>query len=163
MWRRRRRRRCDSDDDGVGGGGGCGGGEGDGNSDGGCGGGGCVGVRAGGGALELMAGRGYAIWGMQFFLSSYAFRAGQNLHAYTVPKFAYLVRDKKGTQNRVGYSTKVTSRHDLRPVLLQKKRRYLDGGQYLIFGRYFCPSSKYRPNITFAARVDFRWGKTTNW
>ena len=24
-------------------------------------------VRAGGGALELMAGRGYAIWGMQFF------------------------------------------------------------------------------------------------
>ena len=25
-------------------------------------------VRAGGGALELMAGRGYAIWGMQKFL-----------------------------------------------------------------------------------------------
>ena len=33
--------------------------------------------------------------------------------AYTVPKFAYLVRDKKGTQNRVGYSKKVASRHGL--------------------------------------------------
>ena len=27
--------------------------------------------------------------------------------AYTVPKFTYLVRDKKGTQNRVGYSKKM--------------------------------------------------------
>ena len=34
--------------------------------------------------------------------------------AYTVPKFTYLVRDKKGTQNRVGYSKKVASRHGLR-------------------------------------------------
>jgi len=72
MWRKRRRRRCDGDDDGDGGGGGCGDGKGDGkgndDSDGGCGGGGCVGVRAGVGALELMAGRGYAIWGMQIFL-----------------------------------------------------------------------------------------------
>jgi hypothetical protein len=33
---------------------------------------------------------------------------------YTVPKFAYWVRDKKGTQNRVGYSKKVAYRDDLR-------------------------------------------------
>ena len=38
--------------------------------------------------------------------------------AYTVPKFAYWVRDKKGTQNRVGYSKKVASRHGLREKLL---------------------------------------------
>ena len=117
MWRRRRRRRCDGDDDGVGGGGDCGGGEGDGDSDGGCGGGGCVGVRAGGGALELMVGRGYAIWGMQFFFVQLCIsRRTKFTCAYTVPKFAYLVRDKKGTQNRVGYSKKVASRHDLSDV-----------------------------------------------
>jgi hypothetical protein len=37
--------------------------------------------------------------------------------AYTVPKFAYWVRDKTGTQNRVGYSKKVAYRDDLNSKL----------------------------------------------
>ena len=75
-----------------------------------------MGARAGGSALELMAGRGYAIWGMQKnLLPPMHFEVAQIymcIHcpftcAYTVPKFAYWVRDKKGTQNRVGYSKKL--------------------------------------------------------
>ncbi len=80
-----RRWRCDGDDDGDGGGGGCGGGEGDGDSDGAV----AEGVawmgRAGGGALELMAGRGYAIWGMQIFLlPPTVCIGGTNLHVHTL-------------------------------------------------------------------------------
>jgi hypothetical protein len=65
-----------------------------------------VGVRAGGGALELMAGMGYAIWGMQFFLSGYAFRDGQILHVHTlslnlhtVPNPKRVLKTELGTQN----------------------------------------------------------------
>ncbi len=47
-------------------------------------------VRAGGGALELMAGRGYAIWGMHFFLCQLCIlRWHKFTCAYTVLKFAY--------------------------------------------------------------------------
>ena len=46
--------------------------------------------RAGGGALELMAGRGYAIWGMQKKIVRLCIsRRTKFAFAYTVPKFAY--------------------------------------------------------------------------
>ncbi len=63
-------------------------------------------VRAGGGKVELMAGRGYAVWGMQFFCASYAFRDGQNLHVHTlslnlhtVPNPKRVLKTELGTQN----------------------------------------------------------------
>jgi hypothetical protein len=40
----------------------------------------------------------------------------------------------------------------MRPVLLVGKRRYLVYIWRAIFGRYFCPSSEYRPNIALPAR-----------
>ena len=57
--------------------------------------------------------------------------------AYTVPKFAYLVRDKKGTQNRVGYSKKVASRHGLMMwrYNTQEHRTVGDVPYRLVFGQ----------------------------